>query len=91
MGNDLESVRWLHTPSKSSKEDYRFAGPVQQCLCGGDMFHALVGFDDSGDVAYYVVDGMCWQCGAVVTLPTPLKPSAFAYTEDDEAGDEEYE
>lgn len=73
-----EDVLDLHNLSRySSGEDYRFAGPVQECLCGGDMFHVLASFDEAGEVAYYLLDGVCWSCGAVVTLPTPIKPDAF--------------
>lgn len=63
-----EPVRSLHTPLISGP-DYTFAGPVQQCLCGSELFHALVSFDEDSRVAYYVLDGICHGCGATVHLP----------------------
>ena len=77
MDNDIEAVRWLHTPRESAGEDYRFAGPVQECLCGCNSFHIVATFDSDGDIATYVLDGLCWSCGAVVLLPTAIRPNAF--------------
>jgi hypothetical protein len=62
-----EPVRSLHTPLITGP-DYTFAGPVEQCLCGSDLFHALVAFEDK-QVSYYVLDGICHSCGATVHLP----------------------
>ena len=76
MSNDVEAVRWLHTPSESL-EDYRFAGPVSECICGCASFHILATFDSDGEIATYVLDGLCWSCGAVVLLPTAIRPNAF--------------
>lgn len=62
-----EPVRSLHTPLISGP-DYTFAGPVEQCLCGSDLFHALVAFDEKA-ISYYVLEGICHSCGATVALP----------------------
>jgi len=88
MSSDPEGVYFLHTPNDVSGEDYRFAGPVQECLCGGDMFHIVGSFDSDGEIGMYILDGICWSCGAIVTLPTPMKPNAFVTTEEDEQRDD---
>jgi hypothetical protein len=40
------------------------------CVCGGDVFHALVAFDQ-GEICFYFLDGECANCGSMVTLPHP--------------------
>lgn len=68
-----EDVLRLHTPScESGHQDYRFMGPTTVCPCGGDLFHVVASFDDDREVAFYLLDGLCWACGALVTLPTPV-------------------
>lgn len=62
-----EPVRSLHTPLISGP-DYTFAGPTEACLCGGELFHALVAFDEK-KISYYILDGICHSCGATVNLP----------------------
>lgn len=49
--------------------DYRFAGPTQACLCGNELFHAVVSFDEDQTIGYYLLDGICHACGATVNLP----------------------
>ncbi len=36
------------------------------------MFFAVVWFDDDREVGGYVLDGMCVNCKALTTLPTPV-------------------
>ena len=46
--------------------------PTPECFCGGRMFYAVVWFNDEREVGGYVLDGMCVDCGGLVTLPTPI-------------------
>lgn len=46
--------------------------PTTECLCGGQMFYALVWFDQERAVGGYILDGLCANCRALVTLPTPI-------------------
>lgn len=62
-----DPARSLLTPLLEGP-DHRWAGPVQQCLCGCDLFHALISFDESKQVSAYILDGICHNCGASVSL-----------------------
>ena len=54
-------------------QDYRFAGPTGECLCGSTMFMMIAQFDlEQRLPGWYLTDGMCVKCSAVVTLPTPV-------------------
>lgn len=46
--------------------------PTPECFCGGRTFFAVVWFDDDREVGGYVLEGMCTDCRALVTLPTPI-------------------
>lgn len=46
--------------------------PSPECFCGGRMFLAVVYFDDARELAGWMLDGMCTDCKALVTLPTPI-------------------
>lgn len=46
--------------------------PTLSCLCGGRMFYAVVWFDDDREIGGYMLDGLCCNCRALVTLPTPI-------------------
>ena len=46
--------------------------PTTQCLCGCSVFYALVWFDSDREVGGYILDGLCSDCRALVTLPTPI-------------------
>lgn len=47
--------------------------PSPRCVCGNNVFLALVSFgDDDYDIAGWFTEGQCIECGARVTLPTPL-------------------
>ena len=41
------------------------------CLCGSELFTAIVAFEH-GEIAFYFLDGECVDCGSLVTLPTPI-------------------
>lgn len=51
--------------------DYRGI-PTIECVCGSNLYMALVAFDDDRNVAWYALDGVCVGCGALLTLPTPI-------------------
>ncbi|NDB65109.1 MAG: hypothetical protein EB168_05500 [Euryarchaeota archaeon] len=68
--NSKNSIRTLiHS---TSSDDYTQFGPVLECLCGSDLFIALVSFGDDREIATYFVDGRCAVCKADVILPTPI-------------------
>jgi len=46
--------------------DLLFLGPTVRCVCGGDVFHALVWFDDDYRIAGYFTEMLCSHCGALV-------------------------
>jgi len=41
------------------------------CICGCEIFIALVAFDDANELSFYFLDGECADCGSMVTLPYP--------------------
>lgn len=53
---------------QSGGPDYTGMPGTEQCLCGCTLFHAAVAFDE-GEVAYYILEGICMACGAKVALP----------------------
>lgn len=47
--------------------------PTRCCpMCGHTFFRALVRFDEDYTIGFYVLDGECDDCGALVTLPTEI-------------------
>jgi hypothetical protein len=72
-------VEQLFTPV-SDGPDYRWVGPVQECLCGCSLFHMVAAFDER-EVAFYMLDALCFQCGGKVTLPTPIDPPVHVVDE----------
>ena len=40
------------------------------CLCGSEIFIALVAFENK-EISFYFLDGECASCGSMVTLPYP--------------------
>lgn len=54
-------------------EDYRWAGPTSECMCGGTMFLLMVAFDPEERLpGFYITDAMCMKCKALVRVPTPV-------------------
>lgn len=45
------------------------------CMCGSEIFIALISFDESKEIAFYFLDAECVNCGSLVTLPTPIDKS----------------
>lgn len=68
--SSTNSVRELINVSPT--DDYTNFGPVLECLCGSDLFIALVSFGDDREIATYFTDGRCAVCHADITLPTPV-------------------
>lgn len=60
----------LYPPDYSKAMDLRGAPIGDICMCGGEIFHALVAFQD-GELCFYFLDGECASCGSMVTLPYP--------------------
>jgi len=47
--------------------------PTTECVCGSELFYALVGFDrDTRLVGWYALDLHCAECGTLCTAPTPV-------------------
>lgn len=52
------------------KPDYRGL-PTHACPCGCEMMKISCVFMD-GEVAFYLLDAECYECGALLTAPTPI-------------------
>lgn len=50
--------------------DLLFMGPTMRCVCGSEVFHALIWFDEDRSIAGYMTEGACASCGAIVRLAT---------------------
>jgi len=46
--------------------DFLFIGPTDRCMCGGEIFHALVWFGDDREIAGRFTEMICATCGALV-------------------------
>ena len=47
--------------------------PTRVCIaCDGTLFNVVCAFDDEYNVSYYKLEAECYECGALVTVPTPL-------------------
>lgn len=73
---DLEA---LFTPVRNGP-DYRWVGPTHECLCGENLFQIVAAFDNR-QVCFYLTEGICWSCGAKVTLPTEIDPEVHVIEE----------
>lgn len=45
--------------------------PTHRCICGCELFVMIASFEDC-EVSLYFTDAQCLDCGALVTLPTPV-------------------
>lgn len=69
--NEPKDIRdLLHHGDYSSAMDLRGEPIGDICLCGSELFVALVAFD-KGELSFYFLDGECASCGSMVTLPYP--------------------
>lgn len=66
----------LHPTDYTHAMDLRGEPIGDVCICGGDVFHALVAFDQ-GELCFYFLDGECANCGSMVTLPYPKNEDNF--------------
>lgn len=57
--------------------DLLFMGPTDQCVCGCDVFHALIWFGEDREIAGYFTEMACAGCGALVRGVTQ-DPSEFS-------------
>jgi hypothetical protein len=46
--------------------------PTARCICGSEWFYVPVKFDEGYEIAMWGLDGKCMECGADVTVCTPL-------------------
>lgn len=49
--------------------DYLWAGPTHECVCGNNVFHLLVWFEEN-EVAGYFTEMVCAFCGSLQRAPT---------------------
>lgn len=62
---------WMqHLGEADERADYR-GMPTYVCPCGHDMFLIAAKFDETQLPAWYLLDGVCAYCGALVTVPCP--------------------
>jgi hypothetical protein len=74
MSNEEErDTAWIEVIHEvpTGGPDYRWAGPVEVCLCGSDMMAVLAIFDEGRLVGYFL-DMKCVSCGALLKAPTPI-------------------
>lgn len=62
---------WMrHLGEVEERADYRGV-PTFVCPCGCNMFLILARFDETQLPAWYLLDGLCSFCGALVSVPCP--------------------
>jgi hypothetical protein len=52
--------------------DLLFMGPVTECVCGEQVFHALIWFADDRTIGGYITEMVCSGCGALVRGATEI-------------------
>lgn len=60
----------LHGNSYKRSMDLRGVPIGDICVCGSEVFIALVAFHKK-EICFYFLDGECASCGSMVTLPFP--------------------
>lgn len=62
----------FYTLEEEPTGDYRGL-PTFVCPCGNSMFFLLTMFDEDTRLpGWYLTDGKCSKCGAIVTVPCPV-------------------
>ncbi len=61
----------LHPTDYSKSMDLRGQKLGNSCICGCEVFIALVAFDEKKEICFYFLDGECASCGSMVSLPYP--------------------
>jgi hypothetical protein len=59
----------LHPTDYSKSMDLRGEQIGSTCICGCEVFIALIAFDENKEICFYFLDGECANCGSMVTLP----------------------
>lgn len=59
----------LHPTDYSKSMDLRGEQIGTTCICGSEVFIALIAFDENKEICFYFLDGECANCGSMVTLP----------------------
>lgn len=62
----------MHHGDYSNAMDLRGHPIGTTCVCGCEIFLALVAFGEDKEIAFYFLDGECVNCGSLITLPTPV-------------------
>lgn len=57
--------------TEPSGADLRDWGPLHTCICGSDLWHTLMRFEDNAP-AFYFLEMLCVSCGALATAPTEI-------------------
>lgn len=71
MTEESKDIReLLHGNKYVNAMDLRGVPMGDICVCGSEIFHALVAFQDK-EIVFYFLDGECANCGSMVTLPYP--------------------
>ena len=74
---------WMrHLGEVEERADYR-GMPTYVCPCGSDLFLIAVRFDETQLPAWYLLDGVCTHCGAVVSVPCPTDGPDLLEVNDD--------
>ena len=71
MTQEPREIKDLFKKDYSRAMDLR-GNPIGDiCVCGSELFTAIVAFE-YGEICFYFLDGECVDCGSLVTLPTPI-------------------
>jgi hypothetical protein len=72
MSQESRDIRDLLHPTDYSKSmDLRGTDIGLSCICGCEIFIALISFDENKEISFYFLDGECASCGSMVSLPYP--------------------
>lgn len=73
---------WFAHLDEYPSADYRGV-PTYVCPCGSDLFLMAAKFDETQLPGWYLLDGVCAHCGALVTLPCPADGPDLLEANDD--------
>lgn len=52
--------------------DLLWLGPTTECVCGNNVFHALIWFTDDREIGGYFTEMVCAFCGSLIRGATPV-------------------
>lgn len=52
--------------------DLLFLGPTTECICGNNVFHALIWFGEDREIGGWFTEMSCAFCGALLRGATPI-------------------